>query len=154
MLAYWRRSDPRRERAVAEVRIDRRAILLAARREARANLTTGLRRAQGRAKILAPVDTGRLRSDIRFEIRNRALGVTGRLFCTVSYADAVHDGTRPHVIRPRRPGGVLRFRVGGQVVYAKFVNHPGTTGRPFLSQALREVGPTMGWSVSGQGAAP
>lgn len=139
---------------MAEVRVDRRAILRASRQEARANLTTGLRRAQARARILAPVDTGRLRSDIRFEITNRALGVTGRLFCTVSYADAVHDGTRPHVIRPRRPDGVLRFRVGGQVVYARFVNHPGMRGRPFLSMAMHQVGPSMGWRVSGRDAAP
>lgn len=139
---------------VAEVRVDRRAILLAARREARENLRTGLRRAQSRAKILAPVDTGRLRASIQYEIRNRALGVTGRLFSNVSYADMVHDGTRPHIIRPRRPGGVLRFTVDGQVVYARFVRHPGTRGRPFLADAMRQVGPSMGWSVTGRDATP
>ena len=51
----------------------------------------------------------------------------------------VHDGTRPHRIRPKRSGGVLRFRVGGRTVYAKVVNHPGYRGDPFLTRALRDA---------------
>lgn len=47
------------------------------------------------------------------------------------------NGTRPHMIFPRRPDGVLRFTVGGQVVYAKVVNHPGSKPNDFLRQALR-----------------
>lgn len=104
--------------------------------------------------MLAPVDTGRLRSSIQYEIINRALGVTGRLFSNVEYADFVHDGTRPHRINPRRPGGVLRFEIGGQVVYARYVNHPGTKGRPFLSEALRQVSAARGWTVRGNDATP
>lgn len=46
-------------------------------------------------------------------------------------------GTRPHRIEPRRRGGVLRFTVGGRVVYARFVNHPGNKPNDFLRQALR-----------------
>lgn len=57
----------------------------------------------------------------------------------VFYAAYVNDGTRPHVIRPKRRGGRLRFNVGGRVVYARVVNHPGTRARPFLDRALREV---------------
>lgn len=49
----------------------------------------------------------------------------------------VLNGTRPHRIFPRRPGGVLRFTVNGQVVYARYVNHPGSKAQPFLQQALR-----------------
>jgi hypothetical protein len=49
----------------------------------------------------------------------------------------VLNSTRPHRIEPRRPGGVLRFTVNGQVVYARFVNHPGTKAQPFLQEALR-----------------
>jgi hypothetical protein len=51
----------------------------------------------------------------------------------------VHEGTRPHPIRPRRRGGVLRFVVGGQVVYARAVSHPGYRGDPYLVKALRSV---------------
>jgi hypothetical protein len=48
----------------------------------------------------------------------------------------VVGGTRPHVIRPVR-ARALRFTIGGQVVYAKAVFHPGTKPNDFLRQALR-----------------
>lgn len=62
----------------------------------------------------------------------------------------VHNGTRPHVIRPRggrrrvagsarSSGQVLRFEVGGQVVYARKVNHPGYVGDKYLWKALVDV---------------
>lgn len=50
----------------------------------------------------------------------------------------VHNGTRPHQIRPRTRE-YLRFEVGGRVVYAKVVNHPGYRGNPFLTDALRDA---------------
>lgn len=52
----------------------------------------------------------------------------------------VHDGTPPHQIRPRRTGGMLRFEVGGRIVFARVVNHPGYRGDPFLTNALRDSG--------------
>ncbi|MBE4788398.1 hypothetical protein [Streptomyces caniscabiei] len=47
------------------------------------------------------------------------------------------NGTRPHMIFPRRPGGVLRFTVGGRVVFARYVSHPGTQPNNWLRDALR-----------------
>lgn len=52
----------------------------------------------------------------------------------------VHNGTKKHVIEPRRRNGYLRFVVGGRVVYAKVVHHPGTKANPFLTDALRDAG--------------
>lgn len=55
----------------------------------------------------------------------------------------VNSGTPRHFIRPipsRRPGGFLRFTVGGRVVYAKVVNHPGFRGTHFMERALRDAG--------------
>lgn len=63
----------------------------------------------------------------------------------LEYAGFVNDGTRPHQIRPKN-ASVLRFTVGGRVVYAKVVNHPGTRARPFLDRALREVAAQRGYS--------
>lgn len=67
----------------------------------------------------------------------------------VAYAEYVHDGTRPHVIRAR--GRALRFVVGGRVVYARSVQHPGTRARPFLTRALQEVSRQRGWTYRGGG---
>lgn len=99
-----------------------------------------------RAKVLAPVDTGRLRASIRIESRRtftfRSVYTVGS---DVEYADMVHGGTRPHIIRPRN-AQVLRFKVGGRFVYAKLVHHPGTRAQPFLDRALREVAAARGYS--------
>lgn len=93
-----------------------------------------------RAKILTPVDTGRLRSSIKSVIST----YRARVETNVKYAPYVHDGTRPHVIRPRRRRA-LKFNVGGQVVFAQSVNHPGTRSRPFLTRALRQIARQRGW---------
>ncbi len=50
----------------------------------------------------------------------------------------VINGTRPHQIRPVR-AQALRFTVGGRVVFAKLVNHPGTQPNDFLNKALPEA---------------
>lgn len=52
----------------------------------------------------------------------------------------VHNGSPRHFIRPRRAGGRLRFMVGGRIVYARVVDHPGYRGNPFLTDALRDAG--------------
>jgi len=52
-----------------------------------------------------------------------------------SYAAAVHEGSRPHMIYPRAMGGVLRFEVGGQVVFTRYVHHPGTMRQNYLLAA-------------------
>lgn len=100
-----------------------------------------------RAKILAPVDTGRLRASIRLERRRTLLLRTQwTIGSDVFYAPFVNDGTRPHIIRPKR-AQVLRFRVGGQTVYARVVHHPGNRPNPFLDRALEEVARSRGYSL-------
>jgi bacteriophage HK97-gp10 putative tail-component len=112
----------------------------------RRELEIASRQVVNRAKVLAPVDTGRLRASIRVESRRtftfRSVFTVGS---DVEYAAMVNDGTRPHQIRPRN-AKALRFRVGGRIVYAKVVNHPGTRARPFLDRALREVAASRGYS--------
>ena len=89
------------------------------------------------AKRNAPVDTGRLRSDISMELRHDSVPFV-RIGNSADYALAVHEGTgiygpsgRP--IRPRR-AKVLRFKVGSRVIYRPQVK--GSPGRPYLRTAL------------------
>jgi hypothetical protein len=54
----------------------------------------------------------------------------------MDYAYMHHQGTRPHIIRPRNPNGLLRFVKNGQVIFAKVVHHPGTAPNHYLSDQL------------------
>lgn len=107
-------------------------------------------RVVNRAKVLAPVDTGRLRASIGPAVYSRTwtLRPQATIEVGVDYAKFVHDGTRPHVIRPVR-AQALRFTVGNRTVYAKVVHHPGTRARPFLDRALTEITAGRGYRISG-----
>lgn len=84
------------------------------------------------AKILAPVDTGNLAGSISSEIHGDGMG--GDVGPTADYGAHVEYGTGPHVIRAK--GGALRFTVGGRVVFATQVNHPGTSPQPYMGPAF------------------
>jgi len=101
-----------------------------------------------RSAVLCPVDTGLLRASGTMRM-GAGFGsmVKGQVEYTADYAAAVHNGTRPRVIVPRR-GRYLRFQVGGRTVYARRVNHPGTPARPYLATALVEVAGRAGFTVS------
>lgn len=132
---------------MARVRLDRAQLIRTIRGASRRELETAARQVMNRAKVLAPVDTGRLRASIRIESRRtltlRSVYTVGS---DVEYAPMVHDGTGPHVIRPRQ-AQALRFRIGGRIVYAKVVHHPGTRARPFLDQAVREIAGGRGYDI-------
>ena len=106
------------------------------------------RQVVARAKVLAPVDTGRLRASIRVE-RRSFFGLRQRwtVGSDVDYAPMVNDGTKPHIIRPKR-AKALRFKVGGKTVYAMVVHHPGTRARPFLDRALQDVARGRGYDIT------
>ncbi len=86
----------------------------------------------------APVRTGALRRSLRTTTNLTFRGWAARVGSDLEYASFVHDGTRPHVIRPRR-ARALRFTIGGRVVFAARVNHPGTRPNRFLDRALQQV---------------
>ena len=65
---------------------------------------------------------------------------------TAPHALYIEQGTRPHVILPRR-ARALRFEINGRVVYARRVNHPGTKPYHVLARATREVGIANGYDV-------
>jgi hypothetical protein len=112
-----------------------------------------LRKIFNRANVLTPVDTGNLRGHNRKSgPRRQAPGVRGEVYNDAEYAAAVHDGAPAYTIRPKRVKGrngrpaMLRFEVGGQVVFARSVRHPATKGRPWLARAGREVAAREGFS--------
>jgi hypothetical protein len=74
---------------------------------------------------------------IRTSLRYTHDGPVGTITSTHHATLYVVDGTPPHRIQPRRRGGVLRFEIGGRVVYARYVQHPGTRPNGFLIEALR-----------------
>lgn len=49
--------------------------------------------------------------------------------------------TAPHTIVPKKPGGVLAFERGGETIFARRVDHPGSVfpPRPTLRPALEEA---------------
>jgi hypothetical protein len=49
----------------------------------------------------------------------------------------VIKGTRPHLIKPKRAGGVLAFTVKGTKVFTRVVHHPGNKPNDFMAVALR-----------------
>jgi len=53
------------------------------------------------------------------------------------YATYVHEGTRPHIIMPKKAGGVLAFYwpKAGKTVFMRQVHHPGTQGQHYLTDA-------------------
>jgi hypothetical protein len=86
------------------------------------------------ATLRTPVDTGRLRAGNTGEVdAPTAFRCEGRMVNATAYALDVHQGTPPHRIEPRN-ASVLRFEAGGEVVFAAYVNHPGTAARPFLAE--------------------
>ncbi|HEU4751994.1 MAG TPA: hypothetical protein VFU47_02720 [Armatimonadota bacterium] len=117
--------------------------------EARKKVNRVVRRTYTRSQVLTPVDTGNLRASGRMDLgRDMGALVIGGVTYQAEYAAAVHDGRRAVVIRPKRPGGRLKFTVGGRTVYARQVRQPARAGRPFLAQALREVAPVEGFRVT------
>lgn len=99
------------------------------------NMRRRMQRVEASARHLAP---GTMSRHISSRITRERNEVTGYVISSHPATIYVISGTRPHVIRPVR-AQALRFRVGGRVVYAKIVHHPGTRANNFLLEALREA---------------
>lgn len=121
-----------------EVRIDQgRIARLLRRRGGRTEqkLRERTRRVAAIAEAEAPGSMGEY---ITWKVVPGPGGMQGVIVCDHPAVDYVLNGTRPHLIKPRRVNGVLRFEVdGGRVVYTKLVRHPGTKPNNFLGRALR-----------------
>lgn len=133
---------------MARIRVDQADLRRVIRGASLRELENTGRRVVNRAKILCPVDTGRLRASIKGRpSRTWTLRPQFTVSTNVDYAEMVQNGTRPHIIRPRTKQA-LKFNIGGQVVFAKVVHHPGTRARPFLDRALREETADRNYRIS------
>lgn len=64
-------------------------------------------------------------------------GARGVIEATKRTASFVEGGTQPHEIEAR--GNALRFEAGGQAVYRKRVQHPGTAPDGFMGRAYQKA---------------
>lgn len=113
--------------------------------------------------------TGGTRESITGEVVDFTDGAEGTIVAGEN-AVRLNDGTVAHDIRPKAVSGfrgplrpsqsrrdeadigtnrsALRFTVGGRVVYAKVVHHPGTSPDPFLDAAESAADQDLAASVS------
>lgn len=118
--------------------------------EALRNLTTIDRRVQDTARLgisdVAKIAYRAAKETTLFKDRTGELRGTLDIVDTGAYAKRViarakhgryiESGTKAHVILPKN-APMLRFVIGGRVVFARRVNHPGTAKRPFMENAAQ-----------------
>jgi hypothetical protein len=86
------------------------------------------------AQMIAPRVTGRYASSIYSRSVGECQFVIG---AGAEYAAVIEFGSAPHFIVPRN-AKVLAFDVGGETVFAKYVNHPGTAPQLIIHRAKME----------------
>lgn len=93
----------------------------------------------GRTKI--NYATGRTAAGIRTSRSRSAQGeLEGHVVAIPKHAIWVHEGTRPHVIKPKvAPALVFFWAKAGGTVRLQKVHHPGTPADPFLAKGLKRV---------------
>lgn len=101
---------------------------------------------EGEAIRKAPVDTGNLRAKIKAHKINPHKWI---LSDGVDYGVFLEYGTEPHIIRPKFKKA-LKFKVGGKVVFAKVVHHPGTNAQPYFRPALDYTKANVKYIISEQ----
>lgn len=91
------------------------------------------------AKSSVGYKTGQLRRSIHKRHQGNSKGQFMQIGSwTVPYALSHHQGTRPHLILPKEPGGILVFGSGSRVVRTPGpVKHPGTKANHYLTRELR-----------------
>jgi hypothetical protein len=103
-------------------------------------LRTRAGRVRDAAKRQVGYKTGRLYRSIRvYDHRKVSIGQTIKIGTAVPYAKYHHDGTKPHMIYPKRKQ-VLKFKSGtliGGDVFARSVHHRGTKPNRFLKDNIK-----------------
>lgn len=88
------------------------------------------------AAIAAATAPGHMGQTVRPIFKGSLANPVGIVMVDHPAASFVLQGTPRHDILPRKPGGMLRFTVGGRIVFARRVDHPGTKPNNFLWKAM------------------
>lgn len=107
----------------------------------RASLRAGAVEMAEEVKRRTPYDYGELRKTIRVSTSSRRGRVSARIRAggtkKVFYGHMVEFGTAAHLIKPKKEGGAMVFRVGGRTIATrKPIQHPGTKAQPFMRPAF------------------
>lgn len=120
------------------------AELLAARRQ-EMRVLAGLTR--DRVAAAAPRRTGGYANRIRYRTFERGGAIGFTLSAPQPLTGWITGGTRPHTITTRQ-AQALRFEAGGEVIYRRLVNHPGTRPNPFIARTLNAMQGEMDAALS------
>lgn len=105
-------------------------------------ISRDLRKRGERLRLLAmrqaKKKTGRLAGSMTSNVSVSYRGIQVKVGSDVKHALMHHQGTRPHVITPKR-ARALRFMQRGRIRYAKRVYHPGTRANRYLTDNLPKV---------------
>lgn len=91
------------------------------------------------AKARVGTRTYTLRSSLHMRHLRDTRGQYVKIGSSVPYALLHHEGSRPHLITPKKPQGRLRFVSRGFVVYTHLVRHPGTRPNRYLTDGLKLI---------------
>lgn len=92
-------------------------------------------RIQSAARAQVGVKTGALKASINIALERTVYGQMMTIGSTLNYALLHHEGSRPHIIKPKN-AQMLRFTQRGRVVYSRAVLHPGTRPNKYLADNL------------------
>jgi len=95
-------------------------------------------RVQEAARAQVGVRTGELQRSIkRTWTRRNGKTLSVSVGSNARHAAVHHEGSEPHVIRARYAKALRYEGNGGEIVFAKAVNHPGTDPNRYLTDNLR-----------------
>jgi hypothetical protein len=100
----------------------------------------GMREGAGRHSP-RPEGSGRLYRSLFRVGEGSKTQTAGHYLDDAPHAEHVIFGSRPHEIRPKKPGGLLawRSRLGGPMIFARRVWHPGYIGDNYRDTALSDA---------------
>ena len=124
-------------RGVSAVLSDLESLRGSFMKEASEALAVSLRDVQERARAehRFTTRTGLAERSIRTAEARKGQTLSGTVYTALDYGVYLHEGTKPHVIEPRRDGGAF--------VFARRVKHPGTKKDPYIYEALDAEEPVI-----------